>query len=329
MQPRDFPEMVKKDLAGWYMDKYPALPSVLEEFCETDTLDASEGDYDSGTVVSSLGGTKIVPVGQEAHQDEIRETFTWYLAVYPHRTALSYNEDIVNWPKWKREKRLEKDGAEIARIFNRDENILAADVFNHGALTAGDKDTFNGTPHSQGQTDPYPKFIYDGNPFFYSAHPLTLDATQTFANRLASTDLNYAGIETAELLVKDTNAYNERGQKIEIIPDTIMVPNVLKRTAQQLLDSQNETDKDFGNTNVYRGAYRLIVNPYLDGTSSATAAWYMGLSNMGVTFVRQGDVSINVEYDGMKRQYNVDIMKVFGVVVKNWRYWVGSKTPTS
>jgi len=329
MKPADFTEMVKKDVAGYYNDEYPTLPSMIESFCETDILDASEGDYDSATVVSGLAKPSQINRGQRSPQDRIKETFTWYLAVRPYRTALSYEEDMKDWPKWRLQKRLEKDGKEIARIFNDTENELAADVFNHGALTAGDADIFSGTPPSKGQTDPYPKFIYDNKPFFAEAHPLTLDATTTFANWLTGTDLNYAGLETMELLIANSNAYNERGQKVKIKPDTIMIPQVLSRTAQQLLESLNESGKDFGDTNVFRGAYNLVVNPYLDGTAAASAAWYMGLAKKGVTFVRQGDIDIQTVWDGLRREWTIDIMKIFGVVVKNWRYWAASKTPQS
>ena len=326
MKPADFEEMVKLDLVGYYTDRYPAIPSVLESFCEVDTLDASLGDYESATVVSGLGDPEQVNRGEVPVRDEIRETFTWYLAVKPYRLALTYQEDMKDWPKWRIEARLEKDGLEIARVFNRKENKLAADVFNHGALTDGDADVFSGTPPSRGQTDPYPKFIYDGKPFFADDHPLSLDASQTFINWLTGTDLDYAGLEVMELLIKNANAYNERGQKISLSPDSIMIPDVLSRQAQQLLESQNESSKDFGDTNVFRGVYNVIVNPYLDGTAAATAQWFMGMAKKGVTFSRQGDISINVEYDGKKREWNVDIMKIFGVTVKNWRYWAASKT---
>ena len=65
-------------------------------------------------------------------------------------------------------------------------------------------------------------FIYDGKPFFASAHPDKVG--NTYANATASGSLTHTNLKTIYTTYTSTNNRDERGQIVTITPDTLLIP---------------------------------------------------------------------------------------------------------
>jgi hypothetical protein len=324
MLPAEFPEMVKKDLMGWHFEEYPTLPDFVPQICDVRQM-PDDADYYSDTVVAGLGDPEQMPIDQQVRTDKIAEAYTWYSAVRPYKLGLTYGESFLKKSARKMGIKLENDGRRLAQSFMKKRNKMLADVFNRGAFIAGIPDIFNAD--ADGQVDPQRGFIYDGKPLFgrsTQAHPLKLKPAATYSNLLASTALDYAGIGTMELLMTDTNAFDERQEKIVITPDVIVVPSALKNKAKQLLGSEAETAKGIGDINVFKGEYTPIVFPYL----TTANAWFMGVRNKGIVWWEQGTLDIKV-YELPNRSWLVDAAMYWGVSVSDWRMWTASYLATS
>ncbi len=124
---------------------------------------------------------------------------------------------------------------------------------------------------------------YDGVSFFSSSHPIDPSGqnTGTQSNDLTTGALNstnLAAVQAAMMKLQgpDAIAMGTRG-------DTILVPPSLEYTARTLAnatffpESKNGVAATFGaQTNMFNGAYSVVVSPYLpDTNSTSTAVWYL------------------------------------------------------
>jgi len=109
----------------------------------------------------------------------------------------------------------------------------------------------------------------DGQELCSTVHPRADGgATQSNANTSGIT-LTEANLETGHLAMR--NQLDDKGQKIDVIADTLLVPIDLRKEAHLIVDSplrQGTADND---ANVYKGQYKIIDWIYL---SSATA-WFL------------------------------------------------------
>jgi hypothetical protein len=194
---------------------------------------------------------------------------------------------------------------------------FVAGVYQKGTLTAGSTAYFGNS--YVGEVDSNSGFIYDGLPFFDTAHTLAA-ASGTYSNHTASLALTAANLQTVLIAMRNANAVDERGERISIRPDTLMVPPALEYTARTILESVNLPGSGNNDANVVRGALELIVNPALTDAASA-AAWWVGERGRGVEVVDSGAPRIEVSYDAKRKSTIVTLGYYFGASVSNWRYW--------
>ena len=165
--------------------------------------------------------------------------------------------------------------------------------------------------------DPNPTLIYDALPFFDTAHTIS-GGSSTYANHVVSSALSAANLQTALIEMTKTNAVNERGERIMIRPDVLMVPPGLEYTARVILQSGLLPGSANNDINAVAGSLNLVVNRALDDAASASS-WWLVQSGRGLkiadsgaprmrTFAQEnGDVTVLSEYE-------------FGAAVTNWRY---------
>ena len=115
-----------------------------------------------------------------------------------------------------------------------------------------------------------------------------------------------------------TNAVNDRGERIMIRPDTILVPAALEFTAATILRSTQVTGSGNNDINPIAGRLTPVVWNALDDAASASAWWVVqrgrglriydsGAPRMWVVQEDNGDITVNSEY-------------IFGAAVDQWRY---------
>lgn len=128
------------------------------------------------------------------------------------------------------------------------------------ALNAGDAATYG--------------LCYDGNEFFDASHAdAGADYTTAQSNKAATT-LNLDNFHTAWVAAK--GFMDDRGEKVDVAFDLLVVPPALMTVAAQICDNREAYDTANREINPFEGKFRYIVSPYLDST-----AWVIS-SSVGV-----------------------------------------------
>ena len=108
----------------------------------------------------------------------------------------------------------------------------------------------------------------DGLSFANAAHTLVNDTT-TYRNRLSGDpQISQGSLEIAENLFMQ-QMYNNNGQSIDIVPDTIVVCSdaTTLNVALQITKSKSPVDATNSNVwNAYEGKYRVVQAPSIDRT---------------------------------------------------------------
>ena len=204
------------------------------------------------------------------------------------------------------------DWGEVAQLQKDD---VISGMFQKGTLTAGSTAYFDNS--YPGNVDSNAGFIYDGLPWFDTAHTLS-GSSSTYANHTASLALTAANLQTVLQTMRHTNAVNERGERIMIRPTHMIVPGGLEYTARTILESTLLPGGANNDKNVVANSLQLIPwNALSDSASSA--AWWVVQAGRGLTIYDSGAPSITV-----KEKQNGDIVVIaeyhFGAAVSNWRY---------
>lgn len=100
----------------------------------------------------------------------------------------------------------------------------------------------------------------DGQPLCSNAHPLSPESTATQSN-IGTEDLTAPAIENARTRMMEWK--DDKGNPIDIIPDTILVPPALRKAALIIADSDKEPDISDNNVNVWKGSLNVIECSFL------------------------------------------------------------------
>ncbi|KKL73938.1 hypothetical protein LCGC14_2069870, partial [marine sediment metagenome] len=261
--------------------------------------------------------------------DQFAEGITWFLKTRKlgHRLDLTFEMlrqsdavgRITNLIATHTTKAIEK-----AVLVKED---FIADMFQKGTLTAGDADFFDGT--FPNETDPNPKFIYDGQPWFDTTHGLSVGAS-TFSNHTVSAALNQNNLEAQDTLMSVTSAVDERGERITNRPDTLLVPTgALAFTASVLLETLLKPNSVNNDINTVQGKYRLIEWAALDDAASASSWWLGNSRNFGLRIRDSGAPRIGTFIDEKKEVVSVKWVTRFGAQVTDWRGWSNANKAAS
>lgn len=318
------PELAKRE--GWALaiDSYDAVPQVRQRLGEVMPVTDEFILGEKGSSYVGLGRPRRIRHGQEIPSDDGAPGWTWYIKTHKlaHRLDLSFED--VRAIEAGRAATMIADNARIAGENHANEKEdMVADMLQQGTLTAGNLDVFDGS--FTGETDPYPKFIYDGVPWFDTAHPRAVGST-TYSNHDVSNALTLANLEAADAKMRVTNAYNERGERITIRPTGLIVPaGTMGFTAMTLLESLLKPGSANNDANNMRGKYELIEWAALDDAASASAWWLFELGK-GLRMRDSGAPVQTVFIDDKKEIVSIKWVSYFGAGVTNWRHhYCGNK----
>jgi len=197
-----------------------------------------------------------------------------------------------------------------------------AKFFNYGALDAGN-DIYNGTIAGGVVEDSSGDKIYDSLPFFDTAHPDKVG--NTYANFSASNTLTAAHLKTIYSTFTNTNNRDERGDIIDLRPDTLLINPALKFTAEEILNSALVPFSQDNEINVLRN----IVTPLEWSYIGTTDDWVLLTRGEGLLATDRENVSLDFWQDETNLSFWARIFTRFGGTVTNWRYSYANNFPTS
>lgn len=210
-----------------------------------------------------------------------------------------------------------------APAFVRKREKFAADFFNKGGLTAGDKTFNNSIPGKV--IDASGDLVYDGKPFFNltgNARSSLKGGTYYNGHALPLSDTN---LKTVYTHMTSTSAYDEKDEKIAIRPTAILVPPGLKFTTENILQATNVLNSANNDVNTVRGLVEPIVNPYLTDAD----AWFLGVPKQGLKWSNRQQVVLRFFQNPITLNYCATADARWGAWVNDWRYWQGSQFSTS
>jgi phage major head subunit gpT-like protein len=291
---------------------YPSLGSIV------DPADLASPFYgEKGSVLEGMERFRERQDGQDIERSTFDTAYTWYQKCSQFARSITIPSRLLRSSDnlGKIGSLVTKAAAEWGEIARLQKEDHIAGMFQKGTLTAGSRQYFDGS--FPGNVDPNPTTIYDGLPWYDTAHTLTGSAG-TYANHIVSAALSAATLQSALIAMTDTNAVNERGERILIRPDVLMVPPGLEYTARVVLNSGLLPGGSNNDINAVEGALQLVVNRALSDAASASSWWIVqsgkglriadsGAPRMRTVEHTNGDIEVIAEYE-------------FGAAVTNWRY---------
>lgn len=309
--------MVSNKCDRYFWESYPEIPPKYESIFEVVQSDAA---YEQFTSAIGLGELLEKPENEDIQSDAPMESYTIVCKNRSYARKVQFSYESVADSK-KTSNLLSTVVGTWGRMVPITKEKFYAKFFNKGAYTAGD-DVFNNTI-TDVVTDSSGVKIYDGKRFFDDSHPDKVG--NTYDNYKASTALTYANLKTVYNNYTIDNAHDERGEVIELSPDTLLIPPALRFTAQEILSGSLIPDSMDNTINVLRAIVQPMVWYYLTDTDG----WFLGKAKMGLMATDREDVSLDFYQDEENLSYVARIFTRFGGCVTNWRYWIACNTSTS
>lgn len=116
----------------------------------------------------------------------------------------------------------------------------------------------------------------DGEPLCSETHPSPAPDGPSARVNKDTKKLNHDNLQDIKNEMRQF--VDDRGGKISVVPDTLIVPVSLEEMGWQIItaDGKLEADHPGTNPNIHQGRYRLIVWDYLDDTGDPdTAKWFL------------------------------------------------------
>lgn len=319
----NFPKALINDVYDYAIESYDEEETVFDELFRTQD---SAGSYEQSTSAVGPGEMDETEEGEEINDKGGIEGFTVWCAnkkftlKYPITAeANDDNRKIDNFLKvWA------QGLGESARITKEKRH---ADLFNFSGYTAGHSSFLNDINNLL--TTSYGNLCYDSKPFFnLSGNLRTAKHGGTYYNGIQTLNLNETNLQTLYQLISVTNAYNEAGIKVSIVPNVILVQQGSNNafTAERILKSPASVDgAHSGVANVWKTKLRLVQWPFLTDND----AWFIGVAKKGLwSLARQPLIVDYYDQPANDVHYVRGIIR-FGRAVTNFRHWAGANFSTS
>lgn len=304
-----FTEKYKDNMYKWYFESYPLKAPVWGNLFEVVQSDSA---YEMFTSAIGLGELLEKPEGEDIQEEAPMESYTIVCKNRSFARKVSFSYESVQDSK--KGNLLQQTVSTWGPAVALSKEKFYAKFFNNGALSAG-HDVFDNTITSV-VTDASGKLIYDSQPFFDTAHADKVGGS--YSNYTASRSLTHDNLKTSYLTYTTTNNRDERGNPIELTPDTLLIPPALKFTAAVILNTSLIPGSQDNDTNVLAAIVQPMEWSYLDDTDG----WFLGKAKMGLMATERETVNLDFWQDETNKDYFASIFARWGGAVVQWRYWM-------
>ena len=312
-----FTEDMKKQSYEYFWEKYDDTPPKNEQIFDVVPSDAA---YEQFTSAIGLGELLEKPEGEDLQADAPMESYTIICKNRSYGRLVRFSYETVQDSKALSNILRDTVGS-WGRMVPVARETFYSNFFNYGAYSAGNS-VFNNTITGV-VTDASGDKIYDTKPFFATDHPDKVG--NTYSNYNASTSLSAPNLKDVYLTYTTTNAKDERGQKIDLVPDVLLIPGGLKFTAQEILNSTLVPSSMDNTVNTLKSIVPTLEWRYL----SDTDGWFLGKKRMGLMATNREDATLDFWQDETNKDYYASIFTRFGGCVTNWRFWIANNISTS
>lgn len=240
----NFGDLLEPGFRKIFDDRYKEVPGTMDKIFHVHT---SEKDSEKDSAITGFGYPTETPEGGVIdYEDPVQMYDTTYTHVkYTKGFKVSkemVEDDLYNIIK--------KKPAALGKSFRRWEERSGAQVFNrafNSSYLGGDGEELVSTSHDRA----------DGGTAQSNAS----------STGIALTEEN---LETAINAMR--NQLDDKGMRINVMPDTLLVPIELSKTAHLIVDSPMRQGTADNDANTYKGQFKIIDWVYMDGLSTQ---WFL------------------------------------------------------
>jgi hypothetical protein len=288
----NFGELLWPGIKTLWGHRYNQYQPLYSKWTQSATSDKAFEKYQG---VTGLGLAAVKPQGKSVSFADPLLGFQSLITNVSYALATSVTREMNDDDQYGYIKRLP---GMLSEAMRKTEETIAHNMLNNGFTT---------------QT------AADGLALFHASH-VTMDGSETFSNLPAVTaDLTQASLEAAEIAIG--NFPDERGQPALVKGKTLVVPVDQRFTAQKILQTTSEVDTANNTINPMKGAYNLVVSPYITDTDS----WFL-ITDVEEGLIFQRRTGAEIAKDGEFTTLNMRFSTYtrFGVGAINPRCAYGS-----
>lgn len=227
-----------------FSDKFGEVPMLLEKLFH---VNSSEKDSEKDSSIAWFGMAQQTgegaPIDYEDPVQGYDKTYVHLKYTKGFKITLEMVEDGLYG-------NMSKRPAALGRAMRRTAEDQASLVFRRG---------FN-TSYADGA---------DGKVLFSTSHTRPDGGTAQSNASSTSVALNEQNLETAIIAMR--NQLDDKGQKIDVYPKTLLVPIDLRKTAHIIVDSPQRNNTADNDVNIYKGEFTILDWIYL----TSTTAWFL------------------------------------------------------
>lgn len=158
----------------------------------------------------------------------------------------------------------------------------------------------------------------DGVPLCSNAHPLSPDNPATQSNK-GTSPLTLDSLEETRIAM--LNFTDDKGKKLLIVPDLLIVPPSLEVKARELVESSGRPDTADRADNVRKGAYTVLTLPLLEDSNN----WFLVDSRLMKQYClwfdrRKAVPERDEDFDTETIRYKCVMRFSYGVINWTWIY---------
>lgn len=306
-----FGELLEPGLSEIFYNVYEQIPSMIPEIF---SVQSSDKPYEKDLSIGAMGMfrkfTGTVQYDRPYVQYEKIYEFPEYADGFQVERKL-YDDDMYGI--------INQRPADLAEAAARRREMDAAMVFNYAEAAVAVDPEGNQIPWVGG----------DGVPLCSTEHPTkSPDGPPQRAN-LGSLALNHANLQTTKNRMRQF--VDDRGNKVAVVPDTLIVGVGLEEIAWELVSSEKKTalgqSDNINNPNIHQGKYKLIVWDYLADDNR----WFLADSRYMKRFLKWYD-RVPIEFK-MEEDFDTLVAKFraymrYACGWSDW-FWVYGNIPSS
>jgi len=229
---------------------FKRLEDLPEQYTQVFNIETSDKQDEKYSSVSQVGIYEEVSEGGTYPYEDPTQGYDTTLSHKSWKKAVKVTEELYEDDQYNI---IGKVPGSLATSARRTQETVAADVFNYAftsggggnaAFTAGDAVALCSDSHPRA----------DGG------------AVQ---DNYVTADLDEDSIEAAKVTMRAT--LDDKGQKVLVQPDKIVVPPALEKEAMILMKSSGRVGTANNDTNVFKGMFDIVVLDYL----TSNTAWFM------------------------------------------------------
>lgn len=243
-----FGDLLEPGFRQIFDDVYAELPLVFPSLLHVNTS-TKQDEKDSG--VSGFGLMALTGEGEQVDYEDPVQLFDYRYIHQKYTKGFKVSEELVEDDQYNV---INKKPAALARSARRTSEYQAAQLFNN-AFSAS-------------------QLGGDGKPLISTLHPRADGGTSQSNASATGIPLTDANLEVARTAFR--NQVDDKGMKIQAMPDTLLVPIGLEKTAETLVNSNMKAGSADNDLNFNRGKYKIVSWEYLTNST----AWFLIDSRM-------------------------------------------------